>query len=80
MAHDDDITPEEARERLWELAENIKIAMFITWDGEKQRARPMAATTRSTPTVQTEPSAAEGVPTAIIAISVRRTASAGSMV
>jgi len=38
-----DLTPEEARDRVWELAEDINICMFITWDGERQRARPLAA-------------------------------------
>jgi general stress protein 26 len=38
-----DLTPEEARDRAWELAADIKICMFITWDGERQRARPLAA-------------------------------------
>jgi general stress protein 26 len=30
--------------RVWELAKRIGIAMFVTWDGEEQRARPLAAT------------------------------------
>ena len=38
-----DLTPEEARDRVWELAEDINICMFVTWDGERQRARPLAA-------------------------------------
>lgn len=38
-----DLSPEEARDRVWELAENINICMFVTWDGERQRARPLAA-------------------------------------
>lgn len=38
-----DLTPEEARDRVWELADDINICMFITWDGERQRARPLAA-------------------------------------
>lgn len=37
------LTPDEARDRAWELAEDINICMFITWDGERQRARPLAA-------------------------------------
>lgn len=36
--HDDHV------ERIWELAKRIGIAMFVTWDGEQQRARPLAAT------------------------------------
>lgn len=45
MSHKDktDLTPEEARDRVWELAEKINICMFVTWDGERQRARPLAA-------------------------------------
>ena len=38
-----DRTPGELRDRVWELAENIEFCMFITWDGEKQRARPLDA-------------------------------------
>ena len=38
-----DLTQEQARDRVWELAEKIKICMFVTWDGERQRARPLAA-------------------------------------
>ncbi len=38
-----DLTPEQARERVWELAKKINICMFVTWDGERQRARPLAA-------------------------------------
>lgn len=30
-------------ERIWELAKRIGICMFVTWDGERQRARPLAA-------------------------------------
>jgi len=36
--HDDHV------ERVWELAKRIGIAMFVTWDGTRQRARPLAAT------------------------------------
>lgn len=46
MSHEknkSDLTPKEARDRAWELAEDIKICMFITWDGGRQRARPLAA-------------------------------------
>lgn len=35
--HDDHV------ERIWELAKRIGIAMFVTWDGTEQRARPLAA-------------------------------------
>lgn len=45
MSHKDKttLTAEEARDRAWELAEKINICMFVTWDGERQRARPLAA-------------------------------------
>lgn len=35
---------DEHVERVWELAKRIGIAMFVTWDGNEQRARPLAAT------------------------------------
>ena len=35
---------DEHVERIWELARRIGIAMFVTWDGKEQRARPLAAT------------------------------------
>jgi general stress protein 26 len=38
-----DLTPDEARDRVWELAKKINICMLVTWDGERQRARPLAA-------------------------------------
>jgi len=38
-----DKTPEQIVDRVWELAKEIDICMFITWDGEKQRARPLSA-------------------------------------
>ena len=41
--HDNDKTPEEARARIWELAKKIDICMFTTWDGERQRSRPLSA-------------------------------------
>lgn len=31
-------------ERAWKLAKRIGTAMFVTWDGERQRSRPLAAT------------------------------------
>lgn len=35
---------DEHVDRIWELAKRIGIAMLVTWDGERQRARPLAAT------------------------------------
>jgi general stress protein 26 len=34
---------DEHVERVWEMAKQIGIAMFVTWDGTEQRARPLAA-------------------------------------
>ena len=33
----------EIVDRVWELAEKIDFCMFTTWDGDKQRARPLSA-------------------------------------
>ena len=40
------LPPDEAIDRIWELAEKIDICMFTTWDGEQQRSRPMSARIR----------------------------------
>lgn len=40
------LPPDEAVDRIWELAEKIDICMLTTWDGEKQRSRPMSARVR----------------------------------
>ena len=34
---------ETSTNKVWELADSIGFAMFVTWDGERQRARPMSA-------------------------------------
>jgi len=34
---------EDAIATVWDLAEAIDICMFVTWDGERQRARPLSA-------------------------------------
>lgn len=34
----------ELQDRVWELAEDIRLCMFVTWDGKKQAARPLDAT------------------------------------
>jgi general stress protein 26 len=39
-------SPEEVRDRIWELAEKIDICMFTTWDGAEQRSRPLSARVR----------------------------------
>jgi general stress protein 26 len=45
MAHEEntDKSPAEIADRVWELAEKIRFAMFTTWDGERQRSRPLTA-------------------------------------
>ncbi len=37
------LSAREARDRVWEIARKINICMLVTWDGERQRARPLAA-------------------------------------
>ncbi len=44
--HDNNKTPAEVTDRIWELAEKIDICMFTTWDGENQRSRPLSARVR----------------------------------
>lgn len=39
----DERTHSEHVDRVWELIGKGRIAMLVTWDGERQRARPMAA-------------------------------------
>jgi general stress protein 26 len=36
----------ELQDRAWELAKSIGTCMFTTWDGKRQRSRPMAATVK----------------------------------
>lgn len=38
-----DLTVEEAKDRIWELSEKIDVCMFVTWDGEYTRGRPLSA-------------------------------------
>lgn len=38
-----DLTPAEATDRIWDLAKEIEICMFMTWDGTYNRARPLSA-------------------------------------
>ncbi|HEY4202862.1 MAG TPA: pyridoxamine 5'-phosphate oxidase family protein [Devosiaceae bacterium] len=46
MAHEESHgkTPAELEERVWELADKIKFAMFTTWDGSRQGQWPLSAT------------------------------------
>ena len=41
-----DKSPAEVAERIWMLAEKIGFCMFVTWDGERQQARPLSARVR----------------------------------
>jgi general stress protein 26 len=41
-----DLTQEQATDRIWELAKQIDVCMFATWDGEYTRARPLSARVR----------------------------------
>lgn len=43
MSRDHSLTPAEAEDRIWELADKIGTCMFTTWDGELQHSRPLAA-------------------------------------
>lgn len=40
---DNQKTPAEVQDRIWELAKKIDICMFTTWDGSRQRSRPLSA-------------------------------------
>jgi general stress protein 26 len=37
------MSSEEAIDDIWKLAKSIDFCMFVTWDGERQRARPLSA-------------------------------------
>jgi len=37
------MSTEDAVEKIWDLVASIDICMFVTWDGEHQRARPLSA-------------------------------------
>lgn len=41
--HESHLSTEEAVETIWKLAKSIDFCMFVTWDGERQRARPLSA-------------------------------------
>lgn len=40
---DNQKTPAEVTDRIWELAKSIDICMFTTWDGSNQQSRPLSA-------------------------------------
>lgn len=37
------LTPAEIADKAWQLAEKIRFPLFTTWDGERQRLRPLTA-------------------------------------
>jgi general stress protein 26 len=43
MSEANRLSTEEAIDRIWQLAKSIDFCMFVTWDGERQRARPLSA-------------------------------------
>ncbi len=44
MTDSETVMPEaEAIDRIWDLMKSIDICMFVTWDGRRQRARPLSA-------------------------------------
>ena len=44
MAESDGTLSEaEAVDTIWKLAKSIDFCMFVTWDGKRQRARPLSA-------------------------------------
>ena len=43
MAKDAPMPADEAIDTIWDLAKSIDFCMFVTWDGERQRARPLSA-------------------------------------
>ncbi len=43
MADHPKLDPEEAVDTIWKLAKSIDFCMLVTWDGERQRARPLSA-------------------------------------
>ena len=38
-----ELTQSEATDRVWELSKDIDICVFVTWDGDYARARPLSA-------------------------------------
>jgi general stress protein 26 len=42
-SNDNPKSTDEVRDRIWDLAKKIDICMFTTWNGERQRSRPLSA-------------------------------------
>lgn len=38
-----DKSDEEIADRIWDLAKKIDFCMFVSWDGERQQARPLSS-------------------------------------
>jgi general stress protein 26 len=43
---DSQMSTAEAIDTIWDLVKSIDFCMFVTWDGERQRARPLSARPR----------------------------------
>jgi general stress protein 26 len=43
---EDRMSDDEAVDTIWTLAAKIDFCMFVTWDGERQRARPLSSRPR----------------------------------
>jgi general stress protein 26 len=40
---DKEMSRQDAVDTIWDLAKSIDFCMFVTWDGERQRARPLSS-------------------------------------
>jgi general stress protein 26 len=40
---DKDLSRQDAVDTIWDLTKSIDFCMFVTWDGERQRARPLSS-------------------------------------
>ena len=43
MTDTEAMSRDEAIDQIWKLAKSIDFCMLVTWDGERQRARPLSA-------------------------------------
>lgn len=43
MAEYETMSEDEAIDTIWKLVKSIDFCMFVTWDGERQRARPLSS-------------------------------------
>lgn len=42
--HADHLSPAETEDKIWKLADDIRICMLTTWSGSEQHSRPLSAT------------------------------------